>query len=305
MIDLLTQGFVTLAVGDKKYYQLAENLLKSYKNITKSPLPFAIICDRENEFTAKFDRVVILDDPQKSYMDKLEMLNIAPFDKNIFIDADCLVYDDINSFWNYFPLKGVSCFGKALDITSVEGWFNIDDIGEYRTKVSFIPQMHGGIIFFNKDNTTKEIYSMSLTVAENYSNYRFKYFVKPADEPILALCMAVYGCYPIQLPKYEADQQFVFLPVAKRVEMNISRHFLRYTMDGNKWISHVKLLHWQNINTETPRYFYEIMRLKTQTNYLQKVFGEIWSFLYAVFYYTKKYIRRGICKMKRVLNKKL
>lgn len=30
------RGFVTLAVGDEKYYKLAANLLKSYKRSTKN-----------------------------------------------------------------------------------------------------------------------------------------------------------------------------------------------------------------------------------------------------------------------------
>lgn len=75
------------------------------------------------------------------------MLNNPPFDENIFIDADCLVYKDINRYWDYFPEKGVTCFGKALPLTSHKGWFEIGDIGEYKEKISFIPQMHGGVIF--------------------------------------------------------------------------------------------------------------------------------------------------------------
>lgn len=100
------RGFVTLAVGDEKYYKLAENLLHSYKYHTKKPFPFAIVADRENSVTAQFDKVVILDNPSCSYMDKLEMLQMPLFNENIFIDSDCLAYSDLNYYWKYMGNQG-------------------------------------------------------------------------------------------------------------------------------------------------------------------------------------------------------
>ena len=65
----------------------------------------------------------------------------------IYIDVDCLVYSDINKYWDYFPWEDITCFGKALPVSLHDGWFEIDDVGEYRKCINFIPQMHGGIIF--------------------------------------------------------------------------------------------------------------------------------------------------------------
>lgn len=207
------RGFVTLAVGDEKYYKMAANLLKSYKYNTTKSVPFAIIADRTNKYTRLFDKTILLREAECSYMDKLTMLNNPPFEENIFIDADCLVYKDINKYWDYFPEGGgVTCFGKALPLTSHEGWFEIGDIGEYKEKIDFIPQMHGGIIFFKKDELTKCIISTALSIAKDYKRYRFKYFENPADEPILALSMAINGSKPIELPDGEKDKAFLFTP---------------------------------------------------------------------------------------------
>ena len=68
------RGFVTLAVGSKRYYKLALNLLKSYRHNSANPVPFAIIADRENYYTKQFDKVIILEKPTFSYMDKIQML---------------------------------------------------------------------------------------------------------------------------------------------------------------------------------------------------------------------------------------
>ena len=59
----MTRGFVTLAVGKESYYKLANNLLYSYRNTNTAQLPWTIVCDRENKWTADFDSVILLDQP--------------------------------------------------------------------------------------------------------------------------------------------------------------------------------------------------------------------------------------------------
>ena len=86
-----TRGFVTIATGKEHYYRIAGNLLRSYR-LNAGRYPFAIICDRENEYTAEFDKVVRMEKPTNSYMDKLRLFDCLPFEETIFIDADCLVY---------------------------------------------------------------------------------------------------------------------------------------------------------------------------------------------------------------------
>lgn len=99
----MRQGFVTIATGDERYYHMALNLLHSYRQNCSQPMRFALIADRHNAFTEEFDDVVILENPTNSWMDKLTLLQKCPYDENIFIDADCLVYRDINFFWDIFP----------------------------------------------------------------------------------------------------------------------------------------------------------------------------------------------------------
>ena len=53
----MTHGFITIATGDAQYYKIAVNLLHSYRWFSKAPVPFAILADQENEYTADFDDV--------------------------------------------------------------------------------------------------------------------------------------------------------------------------------------------------------------------------------------------------------
>ena len=55
----MTHGFITIATGDAQYYKIAVNLLHSYRWFSKAPVPFAILADQENEYTAEFDTAII------------------------------------------------------------------------------------------------------------------------------------------------------------------------------------------------------------------------------------------------------
>lgn len=250
----MTRGFITLAVGKDSYYRLAYNLLHSYKKTTPidAQLPWAIVCDRENEWTTCFDQIIILENPSLSYMDKLKAFSLCPYDECIFIDADCLLFYDISIFWQHMKsVNGFSCFGRALPLNSQDGWFLIDDIGEWRDKISFIPQMHGGICFMKRGDTLNRILYLAEYVKKHYSEFRFKYFDEPADEPILALAMAIIGSKPITA----SSEYFVFLPTVDKIRI---REYLtdptRILVEKNNANYEVFLIHFQNRNTEKAAY---------------------------------------------------
>ena len=56
----MTRGMITIATVDVHYYRIAANLLLSYRIFSDNPLPFAIIAEEENEYTALFDKVIIM-----------------------------------------------------------------------------------------------------------------------------------------------------------------------------------------------------------------------------------------------------
>ncbi len=251
---------MTIACGKDEYYSMACNLLRSYRLHNPDGAPFAILCDKENDYTRQFDKTIILQDSTRSYLDKIKMFSTPPYDENIFIDADCLCYRDIQDFWEDMPEKGVTCYGKTLEENSNQGWFKKDDLEDkYRGRVSYSVSLHSGIVFFRNDELTHAVYSDCLDVIENYQNNKFTIFKQPADEPVLALSMAMNGCYPVE----NEQSKFLFFPMAKRFSSDIINGKLQYTEDGEKWISNVGILHWQNINIKKPKYQSEIIRLES------------------------------------------
>ena len=192
-----TRGFVTIATGSEKYYRLAENLLRSYRLHAGDDTPFAIICDRENDTTRLFDRAVVVEAPSFSYMDKLLLYRYAPYDETIFIDADALILSDPSGIWTDFAdADDVSCYGCVHPLDSGNAWFTYDGCGEYQKDIHYLIDLHGGIYYLRKTDRCRSIFEKAIELAGEYSRYSFRNFENPADEPVLAMSLAIHGSRP-------------------------------------------------------------------------------------------------------------
>lgn len=197
-----TKGFLTIATGNEEYYKIASNLLRSYHMFCKTPLPFAILADKKNRYTERFDDVIIFPEgATNSYLDKLILGEHLPYDVNIFIDADCLAYGDLNQLFDYFEKADeFSCFGRVLPLNDKTGWFEYENLGSLKEKVSYVVGLHGGIYYMRKGDICRKIFEDARSFIPDYAQFKFKgKFDTPGDEPLVALSMAVNGCRPIPL----------------------------------------------------------------------------------------------------------
>ena len=195
----MTKGFITIATGKEEYYALARNLLRSYRRFCPQPLPFAILADRENEYTAEFDNILIFPDgASNSYLDKLRLAEFAPYDITIFIDADCLAYGDLNVLFDHFrDADDFSCFGRVLPLDDRTGWFEYENLGDLKEKVSYVVGLHGGIYYMRKGEASRKIMADAMGFIPDYKSYGFRGKFDLGDEPLVALSMAVNNCHPI------------------------------------------------------------------------------------------------------------
>lgn len=203
-----TRGFITIATGSDHYYRLARNLLRSYRRFAPEGVFFGLICDRQCPETEEFDHVVVMEKAYCSYMDKLQLARYSPYDETIFIDADSLFLGDPGVLWEDFAAMGdFSGYGAAIDLESDQGWFYHEHTGQFRSSLKFNVKMHGGLYYFRNTDTGREVFQRAVYLAEHYDEYRFAHFTEPADEPVLALAMAVSGCEPCP-----AENRICFVP---------------------------------------------------------------------------------------------
>lgn len=152
----------------------------------------------------------------------------------------------------------------------------------------------GGIIFISRDFLTKKIYDTCKQIEKEYSSYKFKMFPSPADEPIMALSMAVHKSYPIQLQGSKLFTTYVFW-WGIRLRTNILKNQCSYTRDGKTWHHNVQLLHYGNWHTELLRYRTEVNRIKNSNWFY--MFGDT-----CCYFLSKKGIITCYLKVVRVLS---
>lgn len=254
-MSIKTKGFVTIATGDEKYYKMASTLMRSYKLSTKQPNKFAILADKENEYTAEFDDVILLSNPHKSYLDKIDLLVNTPYEETIFLDADCIAYNDLNDYWDIFSYSDdFSAFGKTYPLTERNrGWYKYEDIGKYKDQVSYVVSMHGGIYYIRKSEITDKIHEKAYEILRQYESYNFSGFTKPADEPILALAMAINNCKPTKTD----STSFVWLRRANKLKADFFTQKLSYDFNNQRVQEIGKLIHFGTSRAPYPLYLRE------------------------------------------------
>ena len=260
MRDKMTRGFVTIATRKRHYYEIARNLLRSYRLFTRQPMPFAIICDQENDISSEFDDVIPLDNPFGSFLDKLRLPDLAPYDETIFIDADCLAYRDLNGLWKFFShCADFATLGYAFPEWK-HGWFRLEDTGEFRDRVHFSMVFQGGAYFLRKG----KLDSFSETcryILEHYDSFAFPGYpsTDPVDEPVLALACSIHN-YP---PAASYKDVFGYYPLCGSLKADISKGRLSYRYPPKLFKSPGGyFLHWSTIETKGEFYMEETRKLE-------------------------------------------
>lgn len=215
-----SRGFVTLATGHEKYYKAAANMLESYR-YQNCKTRFGIICDRENEYTKHFDDVFVLKECNFDYRDKFELFKMCPYDRNFFIEPDCLIYNNIDFFWDVFEgATSVSAFG--YNNAELSAWFDNPDIIVELFGIKSMPLFNPGYFYFEKTEHTKQFYRDLIIKSQRIMQEgRFqgdkKIYVKNKlrDDPVIWMAMSDFGFF---CKDSHEKGGCVFLPSIKKIE---------------------------------------------------------------------------------------
>ncbi len=300
----MTKGLITIATGKKHYYEIAANLLKSYRLYSQDPLPFAIIAEEENEFTALFDDVVITNESTHSFMDKFLLMKLCPYDETVFFDADSIAYGDLNSYFDFFKnATDFSAVGINADLSDNNGaWYNIDDIGEYGKKISYKCRVHAGVMFIRKSDSLEKLYNDSMEIFSNYSKLHFISYERSYDECILGISMPLNNMKCV----HENPTMLAAYPCLSYLDADILHDRLTYETEWAGRTDKGILLHFGTFHTFEPLYRFNIESLEMKINKKELSFWD--TLLYdkklklkfmTVCYQIKRFYRRIINKLLR------
>lgn len=237
----MPQGYLTLATGDRQFFDAAANLAISVQlNDTKRPI--SLLCDDASKLKAEekklFDRIIVALPGTLSVgcSGKLDLPGFLPYSETMFLDSDCLIMKpDMDRHWEKLATQ---CFNVTGKIKKKGFWytFAIADVCE----ALFLPYMvrlNSGVMYFKKGAALDAFLE---TVTDLRENARDVLFVQHrdmtaqfADEPFWSAAMARMEMEPAKYTKKDGTmmettymaRDFKFDPIDHLSELYKSRGY--------------------------------------------------------------------------------
>jgi hypothetical protein len=188
----------TIAFGQKSYRDMAINLARSVEKYNPN-LSFFIFTDRALKIPRyiKNTRVVVCDHKHYGvgFSIKLSLDRLAPSNRALFIDADCLVYKSLNPLFDKF--RGISVGVIGVSKSEGEMFGDVDSICK-SYNVSSLPQFNGGIYYIEKCSESISIYDKARELEKIYDEIGLvRLRGQPNDEILISISLALHSVSPI------------------------------------------------------------------------------------------------------------
>jgi hypothetical protein len=199
------KGFLTLAFGSSKYIRMARGLARSMRhNGVTSPL--AVVTDRSEADLPEFDITIPHNRKFGSGVSqKLHLDRYSPFEETLFIDSDCLVFDNPEELWSVY--RRSDGFGVLAWTYKHKGENHpfIRDLDAALDSLSIdrMPFFNGGIYYFDKSDHVANIFNTARNLLSDREMLSLKSFRDSPvnEEPVLALAMEEEGVEALSFEK--------------------------------------------------------------------------------------------------------
>jgi hypothetical protein len=197
-----SRGVITLAYGQECFIEQARSLGQSLK-LHAPHLPRTLITDSTDPEVGRLFTEVI---PYRSeygsgVRQKLFLDQYSPYGRTLFVDSDCLVLGDLETFWsafagNYFGVPGYRYLHKG----SVDPYLDVDHaLG--KLGLTAIPKFNGGTYYFTRSPEATQFFNTARNILENWRDFKLREFRRdgPGDESVYSLAMAVHSISPTSM----------------------------------------------------------------------------------------------------------
>lgn len=263
-----TFSFFTFATG-KKYINMAFALARSYKCHNGTEIPFCIISSENYRLPHDLKwvqkKIVNKSEIGDGLEFKLHLLNIAPSEQSIFIDADSLIYDDISFLFKVFKPDAPNVIG--LKIT--DGHWVDEDIQAACAEfdLNYVIRYCGALYYVIKNERGRQIFDYAMSIYKSGRPFQRNEHTM-YDEPIMAIALSKYNVEPIiddgsiwgDLVHFNYNSQLnVFNGPAEFSNLSGSRNYKFWLPDG---IYKSKILHVGSGNYNKKPWLFDSLRLK-------------------------------------------
>jgi hypothetical protein len=211
-----SKAIITIATGKKLYVEMACNLAMSFllwNNVAL--INFYIITDCPEFVPQKLKEKISLvqispGELGEGFSTKLNMYRFAFAKQNLFIDADCLVYGNLDSVFNSFAGRDVSVIGSKKYEGKNVGF--CDDIASVLVKadIKYFTLLCGSVYYFEKGPVAESVFNYAKALLPSYHEIGLVSLRgKPNEEPLMAIAMAKFNQQPLNdTGLIKADRMF-------------------------------------------------------------------------------------------------
>jgi len=197
----MNKYILTIGTGSKLYVDMAVNLAMSFIQWHKNTnIVFQIVTDQPQFIPPDIvDKIQVItvqkDEIGIGFSSKLHLDKLASEGQTLFIDSDCLIFENLEPLFNLFKGHAVTVVG---DYISEGEWFgNVKEVC-LQFNVPHFPKFNGGIYYLEKGEKATEIYTTAREIEKRYDEIGFvRLRNRPNDEVIMALAMQLHQQKPI------------------------------------------------------------------------------------------------------------
>jgi len=150
MSGLADFGIITIATGSAAFHDMARALARSLERAGVR-LPRAVVVDKSDTgLEAFFHHVLVTDALPRNFQSKLHLGRLTPFRRSVFLDVDCLVYEQFHAYLDQ-ALRSPLCAPGELVVE--RDWFGITPaiVGELAGSPRSYRLLHSGLFAFERE----------------------------------------------------------------------------------------------------------------------------------------------------------
>lgn len=222
-------GYITVAYGAEKYYQMALNLALSVR-LHDPERTITLACPENapymDDMSGAFAHIVSLPDGDQvsGSLHKLSLFELTPYEKTLFLDADCLIMKpDMDRHWRKLAPHAFMIPGEKRTDGALYGF----DVAKMMaaSNAPYIVGMNAGKIYFDQSPEAQAVFA---TVNDLYkkrpeamTDLRAKRSGVCADQPYFGAAMGIHEIEPIN---YSAEEGTIMATtyLARDVDFEIS-----------------------------------------------------------------------------------
>ncbi|NQT52774.1 class I SAM-dependent methyltransferase, partial [bacterium] len=201
----IEEGYLTIATGHQRYVELALNLVLSLRH--KDSRPVALLHDRAVEippaYQSHFD--ILIDAEERCLLPgldtKLLLQEYSPFERTIFLDADCLLAKwDADRHWEALRGRPFTVVGKVIRRGP---YCRFPDVGLLTSRLGlpYMVRHNGGFMYFDQCAAARKLFRQARAYYAEHRDFLSYTHTDPArghnEEPFFAAALALLGLKPL------------------------------------------------------------------------------------------------------------